>query len=1469
MNNQENAARSGIALILNDQKVAVGTGFLVSEQLILTCAHVIEAAAGSSGSIVSLSFLLDREKVLLKAQVEKEYWRDSNKEDVAVLKLLEVLPKEVSQSGVAPLLLGASNNTKNHSFETFGFPKGHEKDGVWGYGTVGDALDKDGQSLIQITSKEVTLGFSGAPIWDKKTQRVIGMVTSRTEPDGSSGRLEETGFFTPSEVLQKICPELKIPNFCPYLGLSAFTEKDAHLFFGRQSLIDKLVELLRKNPKFLAVVGTSGSGKSSLVRAGLFPQIKEITGFEQVKSIYQLRPSNAKTPEEALIGAFPDLQKVDVGTEDVWEKIESYLKQEECSRIVLFIDQFEELFAEFKEEEHISFAKGLNDLLEQNSNLTLIITMRSEFYTQLQVSKLGHLVPYSQVNVVGILDEQELKDVITKPAEQVGLKLEDSLIDIMIKDLKDTKNPLPLLEFTLEQLWKSENGNNLLTYDCYISPKIGRVTGAIARWANNTYDDLSKKKYSKDQKLTLKKEEVQGLIKRTFISLVRVGNENQPHTRKSLSKDDLSEVGHVQLIQDLASARLLVTEKKDEAIKDETIKDETIKDEIIKNETIEIIHEALLTEWDKLKKWIEEERPFLSWRDRLSSDLNEWKINKKAQGYLLSAAPLGEAEGYLKNRKADLLKEQKDYIEKSIKKRDRQHRLTIIGLSSFTGIALLLAGFAGWQWRQAKIGEITALQQTSEALLFSNQDFDALIASVKAFKKLKGISGFFVAFPGFKETNDIQSKVIDSLQEAVYKVREDNRLEKHTGAVNAVIFSPNNDMIASGSQDNTVQLWNLDGSLKQTLNMEDVVRNLDGSLKQTLNMKEPTKKGSVENVIFNHDGSMIATASDDGTVRLWTNNKKENKWEVHKILKEDNKKILKKDNKDKVYKVFGISFSYDRKLLATANGDGTVQLWTTGEGKRLLKKKIHDQAVLSISFSHNGKWLATASMDGTAKLWTIEGQELKEDKSFKVIKHSNWVRDVSFSHDDKMIATASKDKTVKLWDIDGTQRKEFKGKMEFRSVKFSPDKKVLAAASADRKIYLFSLDNWENIQTLTGHKDEVLANSFSSDGKLLATASKDKTIKIWKMITEPEEPLLSLPADNINLGTFSPDGKKIATASREFTGPDGKKITIVRIWSREGKKINYIEVEYPVASISFSYKNQQIAIAGQTGIVEIWDYNSPKKNKFPIPCRHKSSITSVSFSRDGKMIATASGDMIVKLCRLSLDGKKSTFIKDLKNTDNYTDPINRVRFSYDSETIFTASWKWIIDVWTSEGTLITSIDQEKGKKGHTDGVHSVSVTNDRKKLASASEDKTFKLWDIDGKSPELTFKLATTKNVGDAAVLNIIFSPYQSNPNPQQLATGGADNTVRLWEWESKSNDVKEMNTFRNRTPNPVSDLSFIFKDDTIKDDTIIAFANGGGRFILWNLNLKPEDLLDRGCKVLHDYLKTNQNIKEDSTLCD
>jgi WD40 repeat protein len=126
--------------------------------------------------------------------------------------------------------------------------------------------------------------------------------------------------------------------------------------------------------------------------------------------------------------------------------------------------------------------------------------------------------------------------------------------------------------------------------------------------------------------------------------------------------------------------------------------------------------------------------------------------------------------------------------------------------------------------------------------------------------------------------------------------------------------------------------------------------------------------------------------------------------------------------------------------------------------------------------------------------------------------------------------------------------------------------------------------------------------------------------------------------------------------------------------------------------------------------------------------------------------------------------------------------------------------------------------------------------------------------------------------VGDAAVLNVIFSPYQSNPYSQQLATGGADNTVRLWEWELKSNDVKEMNTFGNRTPDPVSDLSFIFKDDkkiVFADDKIIAFANGSGRFILWNLNLKPEDLLDRGCKVLHNYLRTNQNTKEDSTLCD
>ncbi len=260
--------QAGIIRILDTKGETVGAGFLVAERLAVTCAHVMRAAGAVPGGEVTLIFHAADEKA--QATVPPETWRDPNAEDVAFLRLEKPLP-----TGLKPVLLGSSGGTSDHSFKTFGFPAAKPTEGMWGYGSIGDRTTERNYDVLQLTSTtEVTRGFSGAPVLDNHTRRIVGMITSITRPD-QHGKLTASAFITPTETLRAICAELQLSDICPYRSLDAFTEADAEFFFGRQRVVDRLLARLRQEPRFLAVLGPSGSGKSSVVRAGLIPRLRE------------------------------------------------------------------------------------------------------------------------------------------------------------------------------------------------------------------------------------------------------------------------------------------------------------------------------------------------------------------------------------------------------------------------------------------------------------------------------------------------------------------------------------------------------------------------------------------------------------------------------------------------------------------------------------------------------------------------------------------------------------------------------------------------------------------------------------------------------------------------------------------------------------------------------------------------------------------------------------------------------------------------------------------------------------------------------------------------------------------------------------------------------------------------------------------------------------------------------------------
>ena len=350
------------------------------------------------------------------------------------------------------------------------------------------------------------------------------------------------------------------------------------------------------------MVGSSGSGKSSLLFAGLLPRILrgEIVGLENTQ-IVTFRPNDVSKPD-SLYDSDPHdslrqaLNKSGIYIEkaDFWEGIRSYLEKMPEIRLVIYADQFEILFSHANKVTVVEFLQGMYDLLKSKLKISFLLTVRGDYYDFLLNSLLGEYLSGDQVNVRP-MSKEEMREAIKKPADITGFEVENGLEDLIIKDLENTKNPLPLLEFTLTKLWESRSDGRL-THEAYT--RIGGAPGAIGQWANEAYNSLNTKEKEFAHKI--------------FTRLINYGKGDILDSRRRLPLKSLAGISDEQtvhqLIKELADAHILVTDC-----------------ELGKGtETVEIIHDSLLTEWKQLSIWISERRGFLIWRQTLEDKMEEW-----------------------------------------------------------------------------------------------------------------------------------------------------------------------------------------------------------------------------------------------------------------------------------------------------------------------------------------------------------------------------------------------------------------------------------------------------------------------------------------------------------------------------------------------------------------------------------------------------------------------------------------------------------------------------------------------------------------------------------------------------------------------------------------------------------------------------------------------------------------------------
>ena len=1195
----------------------------------------------------------------------------------------------------------------------------------------------------------------------ESVNNVIHKATAKNPQDRYAGALELAVAFrqalepgtTPIPTITGV-----IPN--PYKGLRPFQEADAADFFGREELVSSLLAAMEASSKegkasFLALVGPSGSGKSSVVKAGLIPTLRRgaLPGSEDWY-IVELTPGShpleelekallriAVNPPESLLGQLQEDKR------GLLRAVKRALPDDTC-RLLLVIDQFEELFTLVNtEEERAHFLDSIaTALAETDCPLQVVLTLRADFYDRPLLYPAFSELMRSSTQVILPLTPQELQRAIAGPAEQTGVSLEPGLVAKMVDSVAGQPGGLPLLQFALTELFENRQ-EDTMTLETYRAS--GGVDGALSQRAEKLYDSMDAAERESTRQLFLRLvtlgEGVEDTRRRVLRSeLESIGQqlsvtseqstmhsdpftgqhpESGVHSQQSAVPNPHSQMHRSQsnistIIDTFGQTRLLTFDRDPET----------------REPTVEIAHEALLSAWDRLGGWLRDGRDDIRLERRLAAAAEEWQNAQCGDSYLLRGARLVLFEEWAANSDIALTALEEEYLAASVTAREARHaeeearrqvelrtaqelvetrtqanrrlRWLAVGLAVIL-IFALGAAFLAWKQSQ-RSAEQTRLAMARELTA----------ASLRALDEDPERS-ILLALEAAAVTQDVDQFVLPETEEALHEAIMADRLLYSVPGQGSVDYAGypdrNGSQLATDSFDG-LDIW-------------------DAATGQPL-LSISGHENGLSNLVYSEDGRRLASTGYDGTARLWDTVTGE---ELLTLPTEGLTPVSP-------------ALSPDGSLLAISTEEGPVLVWDAQTGNKVAELQ-HDDFTTGIDFSPDGSRLAVTSFDWNGYVWDTSTWE----RVLTLSGHEEDANDVVFSPDGSRLATVSTDGTARVWDASTGEEltSMFHGAWVF-GVDFSPDGTRIASGGTDGRAIVWEADTGRELLTLAGHTGYIGNVAFSPDGDRLATGSSpDGQTRVWDISPAGSRDWITLTGHQGLVFTlaYSPDGQRLASGSYDGT---------IKLWDvASGEELQTLQGHTgEIARIAFAPDGRRLASAGYDGTAKMWDLDSGEAIFTIEP--DAGVLWGLDISPDGDSLATGAQDGSITIWD-AVTGE------ELSRLAGHPAPIFRVNYSPDGEHIVSAGWDWTSKVWD-----VTTGEEQLTLSGHEDEVNQAVFSQDGSQLATASTDGTVRLWD--SQTGELLQTL-----VGHAdTVWDVEFSPDGS-----RLASGGFDGVLRVWDAQS------------------------------------------------------------------------------------